>query len=392
MKKTLITLAMAAGLLLGHSAFAAGEDYQTEGLTEDAMPVYYQQLKDQMTYDDSWLSGHFHNFYQWQQMARHKLRAALLTPDSHRRFKPTVIDSEDRGSYVAEKVAFNVTDESRVLGLLLVPKSEGRHAAALLLHDHGAMFDIGKEKMVRPFASDSERLEQAQEWSERYFTGHFVGDELASRGYVVFITDALGWGDRGPMTYEQQQALASNFYNLGRSLAGEMAYEDMRSFEFLQSLPQVDARRVGIVGFSMGAYRAWQLAALEPSEKATVVISWMGTYQGLMVPGNNQLRGQSAFYMLHPGLAKHFDFADIAGIAAPRPMLFFNGEEDTLFPQDAVREAYQKLHRYWGSQHADHGQRLVTRLWPDLGHVFFWEEQQVVYPWMAKWLQPELLN
>ncbi|MFM2483116.1 alpha/beta fold hydrolase [Celerinatantimonas sp. YJH-8] len=373
-------------------AHAASRDYQTEGLTSDALPVYYQQLKAQMTYDDSWLSGHFHNFHLWQVMARHKLRAALLTPDSHRAFEPEVIDVEDRGSYVAEKVAFNVTDESRILGLLLLPKSEGRHAGVILLHDHGAKFDIGKEKMVRPFAGDTQRLASAQAWSERFFTGHFVGDELASRGYVVFVTDALGWGDRGPMTYAQQQALASNFFNLGRSLAGEMAYEDMRSFEFLQSLPQVDKHRVGIVGFSMGGFRAWQLAALEPSEVATAVISWIGTYQGLMVPGNNQLRGQSAFYMMHPGLAKHMDFPDIASISAPKPMLFFNGEKDTLFPEDAVQDAYNALHQVWQSQHGDHDERLVTRLWPELGHVFYWQQQQVVYPWLAKWLQPELLN
>lgn len=40
----------------------------------------------------------------------------------------------DRGTYVARKAAFNLTAESRALGLLL--------------DDHGARCDIGKEKMV----------------------------------------------------------------------------------------------------------------------------------------------------------------------------------------------------------------------------------------------------
>ena len=60
-----------------------------------------------------------------------------------------------------------------------------------------------------------------------------LGDELARRGYVVLAVDALGWGDRGPTTYEEQQALASNLYNLGSSLAGLMAREDVRAAGFL---------------------------------------------------------------------------------------------------------------------------------------------------------------
>ncbi len=97
------------------------------------------------------------------------------------------------------------------------------------------------------------------------------------------------------MVYEQQQALASNYFNLGRSLAGEVAYEDMRTVDFIASHPQVDNQHIGVVGFSMGGFRAWQLAALSDKVAATAVISWFGTYNGLMQPRNNVLRGQSAF-------------------------------------------------------------------------------------------------
>ncbi|WJV61951.1 alpha/beta fold hydrolase [Pectobacteriaceae bacterium CE70] len=380
------TLCLLTMCLVSASLMANDKDYQTSAVTEDALPTFYPQLKQQMTYSDSWLSGHDKNFSQWKVQSRNKVRALLLTPDSSKAFDPQMVDQQDRGSYKAEKVAFNLTDESRVLGLLLIPKTPGPHPAVILLHDHGAKFDIGKEKMIKPWG-DEAQLTSARAWADKYFTGRFVGDELAKRGYVVLAVDAIGWGDRGPLKYEQQQALASNFFNLGRSLAGTMAYEDMRTLDFLASLKQVDPQHIGIVGFSMGAYRAWQLAALSNKAAATVAVSWMGTYEGLMTPGNNVLRGQSSFYMLHPGLSSYFDFPDVASIAAPKPMLVFNGGKDKLFPVSAVEAAYDKMHRVWRSQHAD--DKLETRIWPELGHVFYQEQQDVAFQWLDRWLMPE---
>ncbi|HEC1652309.1 TPA: dienelactone hydrolase family protein [Yersinia enterocolitica] len=338
-----------------------------------------------MTYQSSWLAGQYTDFTQWKSDSRKILRQALLTPDSTIAFAAEKLDQQDRGSYFAEKIAFNITDESRVQGLLLTPKRKGPHPAIVLLHDHGSKFDIGKEKMIRPWG-DSAQLASAQAWSDKFFSGKFIGDELAKRGYVVLSIDALGWGDRGPMSYEQQQALASNFFNLGRSLAGNMAYEDMRTVDFMATMPSVDRQRIGALGFSMGAYRAWQLAALSDKVAATAAISWFGSYQGLMTPGNNVLRGQSAFYMLHPGIANKLDFPDIASLAAPKPMLLFNGGKDKLFPSEAVEQAYSKVHAIWRSQNAE--SRLITRSWPTLGHVFYQEQQDVVFPWLDRWLKP----
>ena len=249
-------------------------------------------------------------------------------------------------------VTFSLSRYGRVRGALLTPDGTGPFPAVLLLHDHGAKFDIGKEKLVRPWYDDT-RLTSAQAWADRYFSGRFVGDELARRGYVVLAVDALGWGDRGPVTYEEQQALASNLYNLGSSLAGLMAREDVRAAAFLAGLDRVDRRRVAALGFSMGAFRAWQTAALSDDIAAAASVCWMTGLKEMMVPGNNILRGQSSYYMLHPGLARHLDFPDVASIGAPKPMLFFNGGLDPLFPADGVRVAHDKLRAVWRSRHAE---------------------------------------
>nr|WP_321462815.1 dienelactone hydrolase family protein [uncultured Cohaesibacter sp.] len=247
------------------------------------------------------------------------------------------------------------------------------------LHDHGAHFDIGKEKGLRPWY-DEARLAASQAWAERYFSGLFPAEELARRGYMVFAIDALGWGDRQGNGYEAQQALACNLLNIGHSLAGVVAEDDLRSLRFMQTLSELDASRIAAVGFSFGAFRAWQLAALSPLVKAAVAICWMGTCRELMVPGNNQLRGQSAWHMTHPGLVRLLDYPDVAALAAPKPLYFIAGKEDALFPLPAVERAYEKLQGVWRAFGAQ--ERLKTEFCAG-GHHFDRVRQEAVFTWLA---------
>jgi dienelactone hydrolase len=50
----------------------------------------------------------------------------------------------------------------------------------------------------------------------------------------------------------------------------------------------VDRTRVAAVGFSMGAYRAWQVAALTDAIQAGVVVNRVATLEGLMVHAMQQ--------------------------------------------------------------------------------------------------------
>ncbi|NUP19493.1 MAG: hydrolase [Streptomyces sp.] len=343
-------------------------------------PGLYEALKKELDFPLAWGSSPIRDFPAWREAARARVEQHLVVErQDGTPYAPEHGERTHGDGYARELVTVSLTRHERVRGALLTPHGPGPFPAVLLLHDHGATFDIGKEKCVRPWYDDT-RLASAQAWADTHFSGRFVGDELARRGYVVLALDALGFGDRGPIAYEEQQALASNLYHLGSSLAGLMAREDARAAAFLAGLDRVDARRIAAVGFSMGAYRAWQTAALSDHVGAAVSVGWMTGLKEMMVPGNNALRGQSAYYMLHPGLARHLDFPDVAGIAAPRPMLFLNGGLDPLFPADGVRVAHERLHAVWRSCHAEERLRLET--WPDLGHVFTAPMQDDVFDWL----------
>ncbi|MFI5570581.1 dienelactone hydrolase family protein [Streptomyces sp. NPDC051740] len=344
------------------------------------LPGFHAALKDELTFPLAWGTSPVRDFGAWRRTARAVVEEHLLvgrqdgTP-----YAPEFTARSDGDGYTRELVTLSLTRHGRVRGALLTPRGAGPFPAVLLLHDHGSRFDIGKEKCVRPWYDDT-RLASAEEWADRCFGGRFVGDELARRGYVVFCADALGWGDREPLAYERQQALASTLYHLGSSLAGLHAREDQRAAAFLAGLDRVDARRVAAVGFSMGGYRAWQAAALSDDVAAAVSVCWMTGLKEMMVPGNNTLRGQSAFHTLHPGLARHLDLPDVAGIAAPKPMLFFHGGLDALFTADGVRVAYDKLRAVWRACGA--GERLRLKTWPGSGHVFDAAMQDEAYAWL----------
>lgn len=357
---------------------ATPDTFQAPGV-RNHLPVFRDQLTERLTFPLSWLSGSYKDFADWRQGARAKVMECLLAPPTPAPFDPKVISEQDRGSYLARKVVFNITADSRVLGFLLVPKGHGPFPAALLLHDHGARFDIGKEKVIQPWDDRPERLKSAREWVDKYYGGRFLGDELAKRGYVCFSTDALNWSDRGGAGYEGQQALAANLLHLGSSFAGLIAWEDLRAAEFLATRPEVDGQLVAAMGLSMGSFRTWQVAALSEHIAAGVAVCWMATVKGLMVSGNNQTRGQSSFTMTHPGLFNYLDYPDVASLACPKPMLFYNGKDDALFPVPAVQEAYAKMRKVWESQRA--GERLVTRLWA-VPHLFNQPMQEEAFQWL----------
>ena len=375
-------LLFAAGWILPLPAPAAaqGDNHQTVGVVDD-LPVFYRQLESRIHHPLSWTSGNYANFEAWRRMARAKVLSCLLNRPPTAPWDAVVLGEEDRGSYVVRKVVFNLTGDSRVLAYLAVPKGAGPFPAVLLLHDHGAKFDIGKEKVIRPWDIAAEKLDSATKWAGQNYGGRFIGDELARRGYVCFSTDALNWSDRGGGGYDGQQKLASNLMHLGMSLAGLMAWEDLRAAEFLSEQPRVDSRRIAAAGWSMGAFRAWQVAALSDRIAAAVAVCWMSTVDRLMAPGNNQTRGSSAYNMLHPGLLDSVDFPDVASIACPKPLLFFNGRQDKLFPPEGVEAAYAKMHRVWSSQQAD--DRLVTKLW-DAPHTFNAAMQDEAFAWLDR--------
>ena len=159
---------------------------------EGNLPAFYELLKQELTFPLAWGNSGIRDFGRWREAARARVEEALCQPPDRTPFAMELVDEVDAGAYRRRRILFNVTRHSRVRATMLVPHGSGPFPAALLLHDHGSKFDIGKEKLIQPWY-DEARLASARAWAAKYFTGRFIGDELAARGYLVLAVDALGW-------------------------------------------------------------------------------------------------------------------------------------------------------------------------------------------------------
>lgn len=68
-------------------------------------------------------------------------------------------------------------------------------------------------------------------------------------------------------------------------------------------------------------------------------------------------------------------------------MLIYSGGQDKLFPAEAVNDAFAKVHKVWASQNAQ--DKLETKTWPELGHVFNQQQQDEVFPGLPCGSNPE---
>lgn len=350
-------------------------------------PVYADKLLAQLTYPLAWGNSDTKDFSEWKDTARKKVLECMMTPPpAPKSYDMTVMGEERRDGYTARKIEFNLSDFYRVRAYVLVPDGKGPFPAVNLLHDHGAHLYIGKEKMIRPFDDDSLVIADADKWVADLYEGQFFGDYLARHGYVVFSTDAPMWGERGRkegVDRNKYDIIAGNMMMYGRDLSAFMTYDDIASTDFLATLPEVDPSRIACAGCSMGAYRAWMLAALSDKIAASAAVCWMVTTDVQMTWKYGR-KENGGFANCIPALRQYLDYPHIASLACPKPALFINGTQDKLFKVPGVEKAFKIMHDVWDSQKA--GQNLETELWP-IPHSCGVKAQQRVLEFFDKHLK-----
>jgi dienelactone hydrolase len=317
----------------------------------------------QRTFPMSYLNARFKDVAAWKQEARRKVLDLLLYAPERVDPQPETLERVDCGDFWRERVTFRTTPEIRVPAFVLVPKNAKLPAPGIVaLHDHGGFYLWGKEKLTK-LPDENPAL---TEFKEQSYGGLSIADELARQGYVVVVIDMFYWGERRmvldddpaawkerPATISAQEVRAFNQRSgqneqlLGRELflagltwAGVMFWDDIRTVDYLRTRPEVDPKRIGCVGLSVGAFRSAHLAALDERIKAAVVVCWMCAYLPLLKDHMVHTVGHTK---LVPGLTRWLDLPDVAAMAIPSHLLVINGRQDGLFTVAGMEEAQQKL-------------------------------------------------
>ena len=389
-------------------ADAWGSEYWGE------IPVYVDSLQARLTYPLAYRNYHGAD---WHQTARAKVLECMgVCPPRADAWDATVLAEEQRDGYRAQRVEFNLSRWYRVKAYVLVPDgyftyadkvksqqlslrgSRGnrqktmarcpQYPAVMLLHDHGAHLTIGKEKMIRPFAVDTAIIADADAWVAKLYEGQYMGDYLARNGYVVMAIDMPLWGERARREgadRSKYDIIAGNMMELGVNLCAFTHYDDLAATDFLASLPFVDRNRIGAAGLSIGAYRAWMLAALSERVKATFCSCWMITTEAQLTRRYGR-KENGGFANSIPGLRNYMDYPDIASLAAPNPMLFIAGKQDKLFPLPGVEQAFGIMHGVWDAVGA--GDKLQT-FFLDQGHECNKKNQMMMLEFFEKNLKKQ---
>lgn len=307
------------------------------------------------------------------------------------------VSREDRGDYVLEKFQFDNGAGATVPGFLLLPKkshsmvltSTGRYAvpdflllpkkspgkapAILYCHWHGGEYEKGKIELFKSEHTPEE-----------------PGPAFARRGYVVLAIDAYCFGERngqGPGGKAETGGageLTASKFNLwvGRSLWGMILRDDLMALDYLLSRPEVDARRVGVTGMSMGATRSWWLMALDERIRAGVAVACLTRYQNLIA--HEGLKHHGIYYYV-PNLLNHFDTEAIVALSAPRPLLLMNGDQDAGSPVDGIRAIEAKVQPAYALYGA--GAAFQSVVYPGVGHQYLPEMWQRTLAWFDQHLK-----
>jgi dienelactone hydrolase len=274
--------------------------------------------------------------------------------------RPDALDArtdktEKLEGYQRRLVSFHAEGDDRIRAYLLVPEGikEGEKRPAVVV-----FHPTTKETLDEP-AGLGKRQEMA------------LALQLTRRGYVTLSPECYIMKGAGPR--EQAAALAKR--RPGWTGLGKMTFDASRCVDYLETLPFVDAKRIGCIGHSLGAKEVLYALAFEPRYRA-----------GAFNEGGIGLRMSNwadPWYLTAkikdeiPAAEHH----QLMALIAPRPLLVLGGDEadgDASWPfVKAVLPVYELL-----------GAADRVGLHNHKGkHTFPREARRLAYRWLDHWLE-----
>ncbi len=285
-----------------------------------------------------------------------------------------VFDRVDRADYSIEKVSIEVHPGVYLAGNLFRPIGKGRGPYPGILNPHG-------------------------HWAEGRFVNSETGSvfarciQFARMGMVAFAYDMSGYNDT--IQFSPRTAGGSlehaNFYDghvlyaqdpvdqlWGISLMGMQTWNNIRALDFLESLEDVDKKRIAVTGASGGGTQTFMLGAVDNRLAVQVpAVMVSHTMQG------------GCWCENAPGLRVNYSNMEIAAAAAPRPQMLVGATGDwTKDTMTVEGPDVESVYNLFGPS----DQFRYARF--DFSHNYNQTSREAVYAFMAEQLlnrAPEML-
>jgi dienelactone hydrolase len=265
--------------------------------------------------------------------------------------------TEDAGTYERLKITFEPEPGRRVPAWLLAPKGKGRGRAALCLHQTTR---IGKDEPIG--RGPKQNLHYAK--------------ELAERGWVCLAPDYPSFGD---YTVDFDRDVYARGYQSGTMFA---IVNHTRAVDVLAAHARVDAKKMAVIGHSLGGHNSLFVAAFDPRLKAVVTSCGFNAFAKYF--GGNLKGWTSQRYMPKIAEVYHnsprevpFDFTDVFEAIAPRAIFVNAPLRDANFEVSGVRDVAAAIGAKFPKS------RLVIEH-PDADHDFPPDVRERAYAFMKK--------
>lgn len=299
-----------------------------------------------------------------KETRREELYALLgKLPDRHRPVSVKLISKEETDEMIIEKLLFDINGFELVPAYFTKPKnSKGKIPVILFNHSHFGQYGVGKDEFLKG---------RKEMQSPPYALA------LARAGYGGLCIDAWAFGERHGLS---EMEVFKDMLWKGQVMWGMMVYDNLRALDYLNSREDVDNKRIGTMGMSMGSTMSWWLAALDERIKVCVDLCCLTDFQSLIEEKGLNLHG---IYYYVPDLLNHFTTAQINGLISPRPHFGLAGKLDPLTPQKGLEKIDKALKEIYKKDSAADAWQLKIY---DVGHLETAEMRQDIMDFFKKWL------
>ena len=183
----------------------------------------------------------------------------------------------NRPGFTVEKVYFESVPGFYVTGLLFRPENPKKEKLPAVLNPHGhggRLQDYGEKGVLNQIVIGAERFRESGRMPKiaRCAT-------LARMGCVAFLYDMIGYADNQQLSYQLAHRFAKRRPEFEKtenwglysaqaemrllSIFGLQTWNSIRALDFLESLPDVDSKRIAVTGGSGGGTQTILLGALD---------------------------------------------------------------------------------------------------------------------------------
>jgi dienelactone hydrolase len=275
----------------------------------------------------------------WQRQLRAKVVELVGGfPDARPALRAQTLEVRDFPAYKREKFIFESRPGVGVLGYLLTPTgSKPPYPAVICVPGHGR----GVDDCVGIDDKGNDRTDKAG-------YQHDFPIQAVEHGLAAVAIEPMAFGcRRDPKTFAKNltgtacQPAAGSALLFGETMIGWRVYDVMRTIDWIETRPELDAKRVGCMGISGGGTCTLFSAALDARVKAALVSGYLNTFRDSVMSMSHCIDN----YV--PGILNWAEQYDVAGLIAPRALFSEGGDRDPIFPVAATRESYARVKKVY---------------------------------------------